>query len=122
MGRESVSERGRQIDEERDESLSHVRPRAARVRDNLGKQRLESVHAESREHLGQSLGGSLSVHAGRVRSERLEEVLDERGEVVLSESFDERSERLGGSRSRLGHRVNEDDVHEREERDDCTDA
>lgn len=119
MGREPVSERGGQVDEERDESLSHVRPRAARVRDNLGKQRLESVHAESREHLGQTLGGSLSVDSGCVGSERLEQVLDERGEVVLAESLDERSKRLGGRRSGLGDRVHENNVHEREEGDDC---
>lgn len=113
-----MSERGGQVDEKRDESLSNVGPGAAGVGDDLGKERLESVHSESREDLRETLSGTLSVDSRRVGSKGLEEILDEGGEVVLSETLDERSKRLGGGGSSLRDGVDEDDVDEGEEGDD----
>lgn len=72
MGRESVTEGSGQVDEERDESLSNVRPGTAGVGDDLGKESLESIHSESGENLGQTLSGSL-IEAKKSELERRNE-------------------------------------------------
>lgn len=58
----------------------------------------------------------LAVDTRRVAFERVQEALDELGEAVLAETFDERAECLGRRSTGLRDRVDEDDVDERHER------
>lgn len=61
------------------------------------------------------MSGSLLVDSTRWRLEDGHERINEVGEVVLSETLDETTEGLGGSRTGLGHGVDEDAAKERDE-------
>lgn len=115
-----MSEGGGQVDEKGDETLSDVVTRAAGVGDDLRQQTFESVHTEPREDLTETLSGTLSVDTRGVASERDQKAVDEVGEAILSQSLDERTERLGSRTPCFGHRVDKDDVNERHELGDYT--
>lgn len=81
---------------------------------------MESVRGEGTKRKEE--GGEethLSIDTRSIGSKSLEEILDQAGEVVLSETLDESSESLRGGSSSLRNGVDEDDVDEREEGDDC---
>ena len=56
-----MSECGRQIDEERNETFPHVRPRASSVCDDVWQETFQTVHAKSRQDLTEALRGALSI-------------------------------------------------------------
>lgn len=104
-----------QVDEERNETLSHIGTWTGRVGNDLGKETLHTLHSQRRQDLGQTLGRSLSIDTASIGSKGAQELVDQVGETRLAETFDECSERLGSGGSCFGNRVDEDLVQQRHE-------
>lgn len=107
---------GRKVDQERDETFSNIWPWTSGIVDDIWEEAFETLHAQTGKHLGETLSGTLSVHSRRVRAQSLQQLVDQVGEIVFAESFDERTEGFGRRGSSLGHRVDQYFMHQRHER------
>jgi hypothetical protein len=95
-------------------SFANVSSWTARVGENRGKEVLEAIRPETGENLGNTLSGTLLIDTARGYLEHRHEGVDKIGEVVLSETFDESSERFRGGRSGFRNGIDEDFTNERD--------
>jgi hypothetical protein len=96
------------VDQERHKAFTDCAPRRLCVYDDVRKKALHALHTKTRQDFAKTLRGTLSVYARGVCFESTEKTRDEIGEVNLSKTLDEGTQRLRGSGTRFRDRINQD--------------
>jgi hypothetical protein len=103
------------VDQERHEAFADCAPRRLCIHDDVREKALHSLHTKTGQDFAKTLRGTLSVYARSVRLESTEKTRDEIGEVNLSKTLDEGTQRLRGSGTGFGDRIDQDHMEHGQE-------